>query len=359
MKKSFALLLALILLASANDPVFQSGSSIANLVRSQTGRYYGQYRLHCNVCQAPYNVEWSELPTGWSQQNGLLNIPNIVNINNGEYALSARVTDAAGHTYSDDIVLNINGVNVRISSASSNADNLISVISAPSLATATTGGSTAGSTTTVSSSSSVSTLYESYPGLPEGSIVAPANGRYPVPASPSGPPQDPNIVPTVIQNSQATYVESRDSKTVTVETVKQNAAFQRQLNANKAVANLIAIIQQLTANVNAAKADIVTLETHLMEAEQANNDCNNKIYELANSRTKIENAIRDRQNFILEINAKIGELNPILNDLIRTREVLVNQRTEMEKLNSPNAARLAQLESDLADCMADRQDLED
>ena len=48
--------------------------------------------------------------------------------------------------------------------------------------------------------------------------------------------------------------------------VKRNAIFNRQIAANKAVANLLAIIQQLTANVNAAKADIVLLEKILAEA---------------------------------------------------------------------------------------------
>ena len=230
------------------------------------------------------------------------------------------------------------------------------------MATSTSSGASASagssSTTTISTSSSVTSLYESYPGLPDGSNVVPADGRYPVPASPSGPPSTPNIVPAVIQNSQATYVESRDSRTITVEEVKQNAAFQRQLNANKAVANLIAIIQQLTANVNAAKADIVILEDNLAKAEAANTACNNLIYDLANARTKIENAIRDRQNMISEVNAQINDLNPMLADLIRTREVLVTERTQLENLNSPNAAKLAELERQLAACVAQREDLE-
>ena len=60
--------------------------------------------------------------------------------------------------------------------------------------------------------------------------------------------------------------------------MKRNAIFNRQITANKAVANLLAIIQQLTANVNAAKADIVVLEQALKEAEGANNQCNSRIF---------------------------------------------------------------------------------
>lgn len=76
--------------------------------------------------------------------------------------------------------------------------------------------------------------------------------------------------------------------------MKRNAIFNRQITANKAVANLLAIIQQLTANVNAAKADIIILEKNLAEAEAANNACNDEIFKLSNTRTKIENAIKSR-----------------------------------------------------------------
>ncbi len=56
---------------------------------------------------------------------------------------------------------------------------------------------------------------------------------------------------------------SRDAKTPTVDDIKRNAAFNRQLNANKAVGNLISIVQQLTANVNAAKNDLNIFQDQL------------------------------------------------------------------------------------------------
>ena len=114
MNKIIAAFFAVIVLASASQIGFQSGSSIATLVRSQTGRYYGQYRLQCTGGQAPYNVQWNGLPAGWTQQNGVLNIPNIVNIANGQYTISARVTDAAGNLFNGNFILTINGINVRI-----------------------------------------------------------------------------------------------------------------------------------------------------------------------------------------------------------------------------------------------------
>lgn len=157
----------------------------------------------------------------------------------------------------------------------------------------TTGGSPSGP------SPSVANLYNNYPGLPTGSSTIPSSGgRYPTPAAPTGNPSTPNIVPQVIANAQAPYNPQRDAKQITPDDVKRNAAFNRQLNANKAVNNLITIIQRLTANVNAAKNDIPTFEEQLRNAQAANNNCNNRVYDLANNATKVQNAIKDRQDKI-------------------------------------------------------------
>lgn len=210
----------------------------------------------------------------------------------------------------------VNGVNVVIQSANANTDNNIQFslnggfVSGGAVGGAPGSGSPAGGAPGSGSpaggapgngspsgpSPDVLALYQGYPGLPSGANPAPTNGgRYPTPPPPSGNPSTPNIVPSVIANAQAPYVPSRDAKTPTIDDVKRNAAFNRQLNANKAVANLISIIQQLTANVNAAKNDLTTFQDQLTASQNANNDCNNKIYDLSNSRTKILNAIKDRQ----------------------------------------------------------------
>lgn len=83
----------------------------------------------------------------------------------------------------------------------------------------------------------------------------PASGSFPT-NSPSGIPSTPNPTPNIIRNIQATYSVPRDSQPISVNDIQRNSVFNRQLNANKAVANLISIIQQLTANVNAARNDI-------------------------------------------------------------------------------------------------------
>lgn len=162
----------------------------------------------------------------------------------------------------------------------------------------------------------------------------------------------------MIGSAQAPFNPARDTRPTTVDDIKRNAAFNRQLNANKAVANLISIIQQLTANVNAAKNDITLLENQLAAADAANNDCNNKIYDLSNTRTKIQNAIKDRQDKISEANKKIAELAPVIADLTNTRDNLINKRTEIENTRSPNAAKLADLERQLKDCASAQNGLQ-
>ena len=119
---------------------------------------------------------------------------------------------------------------------------------------------------------------------------------------------------------------SRDAKAITVDDIKRNAAFNRQLNANKAVGNLISIIQQLTANVNAAKNDLNTFQDQLTASQNVNNDCNNKIYDLSNTRTKILNAIKDIQDKITEANKKISDLALVSRDLTNARDGLVAKR---------------------------------
>lgn len=91
---------------------------------------------------------------------------------------------------------------------------------------------------------------------------------YPTPDLPTGPAPNaaPNLTPLLIETAKAPRLPS-DKNKITPDNVKATAIFQRQLNANKAIANLLDIIEQLTANTNAAKADIPTLDGQLKNAQ--------------------------------------------------------------------------------------------
>lgn len=82
---------------------------------------------------------------------------------------------------------------------------------------------------------------------------------YPIPDLPTGAnPDNINTTPMLIQQAQAPRTSATRNQ-ISPDMVKVNAMFQRQINANKAIANLLDIIDQLRANTNAAKSDIPTL----------------------------------------------------------------------------------------------------
>lgn len=340
MNKTIVILLALLFLAFAgNAPsklMFQFGNSLATLVGNGS-RYNGVVAVQSVGGNGGYKYSLSGLPNGWSASGNIISIPNIVNIV-GEYVIRAKVTDSTGAVLEGDIKLIINGVNVLIQSSNANTDNNIqfSFGAGAPIAVPSPGASTGPDSNrdpgknglgSVPESSPASVLYDSYPGLPAGSGPSPPrDGRYPTVPIPAGPPSLPNIVPAVIASAQAPFNPLRDSRPITIDEVKRNAAFNRQLNANKGVANLIAIIQQLTANVNAGNNDVKILQNQFKDADYANNDCNGKIYDLSNTRTKIQNAIKDRQEKITDANRQINDLAPSIKDLINTRDNLINKR---------------------------------
>ncbi len=198
--------------------------------------------------------------------------------------------------------------------------------------------------------SQVVSLYENYPGLKANESVTPASGVYPTSPPVTGPPLTPTITPSIIANAQVAYNSARDAKPITIDDVKRNAAFNRQLNANKAVANLIAIIQQLTANVNAAKNDVGIVQKSISNLQITNDECNSKVYDLSNTRSKIQAAITDKQAKVAQGNQQIANLAPFISDLNKVRDSLILKRNEVENTRSPNAAKLNDLEKQVANC---------
>lgn len=62
-----------------------------------------------------------------------------------------------------------------------------------------------------------------------------------------------NFEPEKISTKQTTPTE-KDRNVITADDVRSQAIFTRQLNAAKALANLLSIVKQATANKNAAQA---------------------------------------------------------------------------------------------------------
>lgn len=66
--------------------------------------------------------------------------------------------------------------------------------------------------------------------------------------------------PSIIKTSQAPRSDANRNK-ITEDDIKTTAIFERQLNANKAIANLLDIVDQLRANIKAATDDMVIFES--------------------------------------------------------------------------------------------------
>ena len=96
MNKIIVVFLALVVLASAGQPLmFQLGNNLASLTQSGS-RYNGVVSLECQGGSGVYNFALSGLPAGWTANGNTITIPNIVNVV-GNYVISARVTDSAGN----------------------------------------------------------------------------------------------------------------------------------------------------------------------------------------------------------------------------------------------------------------------
>ena len=77
----------------------------------------------------------------------------------------------------------------------------------------------------------------------------------------------------MIANSQAEYDPKRDSRNISAYEVRKKAALQRQLNANKAISNLLEVIEKLTENVRNAFSSIKIYEKKVEEAKKGVKSC--------------------------------------------------------------------------------------
>ena len=68
----------------------------------------------------------------------------------------------------------------------------------------------------------------------------------------------PNVIPNIIRTTQAPRSQANRNR-ITEDDIQSTSVFERQINANKAIANLLDIVDQLRANVNAAEGDLKIL----------------------------------------------------------------------------------------------------
>lgn len=349
MKGTTALLFALLAISAVlagNNMQLQFGSYVARAVGTS-----GRFSVICTGGSGNYNYQFSSLPAGWSSNGNVITVPNINAVSGQTFTITLSVRDGrTGEVLNTNLDLSINGVRIAVSQGGAVGGTFGGAAGAAGAGSVTV--TTATTTGAFSApSAAVSALYDTYAGLPAGAQV-PTVSRVPY-VSPVGQPSIPNPAPAIIATAQAPYVPSRDTNTITVDDVKRTAIFNRQITANKAVANLVSIVQRLTANVNAATNDLTVLTNLLSQAESANQACEGVIYDLSNTKAKIENAIADRETTIADVNGQIAAAKPVLQDLQMQLDKLTAQRNDIEGARSPNAAKLADLENQLSSCQSD------
>ena len=144
------------------------------------------------------------------------------------------------------------------------------------------------------------------PGYPTG----PKNS-YPSQTFPTGTSPDfiPSNLPTQISNYNYNVVATRDTYTTTREDIRSQAVFSRQINANKAVANLLSIIQQLTANVNGVQADIPSATQAVNQAIADQRAAQQKVAAAENANKTLTSNIETVRTQITTLQTNLGKVN--------------------------------------------------
>jgi hypothetical protein len=164
--------------------------------------------------------------------------------------------------------------------------------------------------------------------------VSPSSGKksYPTFDLPTegGPNQAPNTTPMFIESAKAERLPTNKNK-ITADSVKATAIFERQLNANKAIANLLDIIEQLTANANAAKADIPSFDAEVKNAVAAQRIVQAKILTAENQRTRLNTAINNLNDNINILRKQLKDLEVAYKD---STESVTTKKTQLGDLLS-------------------------
>ncbi len=198
-------------LAGSTLQVGVSGNA-ASLYRANS-QYSGRVALDCTGGSGSYRFEITNLPSGWTAQNNVINVPNINGVM-GDFTIGVKVTDSAANVFQGNVKISINGINVVVASDVAQASTG-SVSGSASLPIASAPVVTP---QVIAPNPAVAALYESYPGLPVDTAPAvSADGRYPTAPPPSGKPAGPNIISSIISNAQAPYNAARDAKQITVD----------------------------------------------------------------------------------------------------------------------------------------------
>ena len=137
-----------------------------------------------------------------------------------------------------------------------------------------------------------------YPAAGTGAANTPAagsqlpDGSYPTAKFPTEGSRDvaPNMVPTLLGDSKAQRSDVTRNP-ITADDVRTRAAFDRQINAAKGLANLLSIVKQATANKNAAQEETLKRQTLYDQAVKKQRDAQAVVVKAESDVNRIKQAI--------------------------------------------------------------------
>ena len=269
------------------------------------------YQLACSNAQGPVTYEAQNLPQGVRLHNDKIELFDSSNNNGGYYPVKIRATDSSGSVDERIVVVVIRGGSASADSSVvyntggmfNSASNVVRTVTISESSSSSSGASSSGASASTASSgqsgnlrgdtaspqplpqpdAGVASLLDSLqvpsgngnsgnnggsaspsPSSPAGSPAGSANpqstdGSYPAMKFPTGGSQNaaPNVNPNLIASSRAPRTDT-NRVPITADDIKTRAAFDRQINAAKALANLLSIVKQATANRNVAQQETIT-----------------------------------------------------------------------------------------------------
>lgn len=241
------------------------------------------YELACIEAQGQVQYQADNLPAGVRLDGNRITVYDHSKVSSGYYPIRVIAQDGAGQLDQQIVVIFIDGKSsenlggiAAISTGSQQSATSQPQTSQPqtqqssvyqpaplpqpdsrvgplldSLLTSSSGSSAVPSGSSPSTSSPSSSLPTSSSSSFPSTVQTPQPTSYPQGSS----SQIPNFTPTIISTQNSTPTSS-NRNTITVDDVAEKVIFERQLNAAKAIANLLAIVKQATANKNAAEQEV-------------------------------------------------------------------------------------------------------
>lgn len=317
--------------------------------------------LACSGAQGSVSYEAQNLPQGVRLYNDKIELFDNNKAQTGFYPVKIKASDAAGSVDERIIVISIRADNSVAFNAgnifNSQAGSTVSVTtSSSSSSSSSSSGNIRGGAQTVAPvtpaplpqpDSGVGALLDSLqlpsnyaPGAtaPSTTTATPSDSSYPTIKFPTGGNVNaPNFTPTEISNSRAPRSTANRNE-ITADDVKTKATFERQVNAAKALANLLSIVKQATANKNAAQEETVKRQALYDDAVKKQRDAQAVVTKAEGDVNRVRQAINLLNDNIAALKKKIADTEALDKDLRSQKDTVTqgaqNAQSQLKQTNN-------------------------